>query len=81
MGYIAYIIRSEQTGTYYKGSCADFDKRLEAHNAGSVRSTKGKRPWKKHYIEELPSKTEGLRREKFLKSRTGYRWLKKNEII
>ena len=81
MAYFVYIIRNEKTGTYYKGSCADFDKRLEAHNQGSVRSTKSKVPWKRHYIEELPNKTEALKREQFFKTRSGYRWLKSRDII
>jgi len=42
-------------------------KRLEQHNLGFTLSTRLKRPWKMVYIEELPSKSEMLVREKKLK--------------
>ena len=76
-----YIIRSEMKGTFYKGSCEDFSARLADHNAGRVKSTKHGRPWAKHYVEVVADKTEALKREKYFKSRSGYRWLKQNSII
>ncbi len=79
--YTAYILRSEQDGSYYKGSCKDLDRRLKQHNRGAVRSTKGKRPWVAHYSEDFDTKTEALKRERFLKSRSGYRWLRDQDII
>jgi len=80
MGWTAYIIRSVKDGTFYKGSCKECERRLEDHNYGRVRSTKGRRPWVDHYREEFDTKSEALRREKFFKSRTGYRWLKSKGI-
>ena len=79
--WIAYIIKSLSSGRYYKGSCKDISQRLHDHNAGRVKSTKSGRPWALHYNETLLSKTEALRRERFFKSRTGYRWLKDHDII
>jgi len=81
MSYTVYIIRSEPNGTFYKGFCEDFEIRLCDHNAGRVKSTKSGRPWHKHYVEELDNKTEALKREKYFKSRSGYRWLKNKGII
>ncbi|OGV62389.1 MAG: hypothetical protein A2283_17820 [Lentisphaerae bacterium RIFOXYA12_FULL_48_11] len=81
MAFIVYIIRSESKGMFYKGFCEDFDDRLRAHNAGRVRSTKNGRPWHEHYVEKLADKTEALKREKYFKSRSGYRWLKNKGII
>jgi putative endonuclease len=78
---IVYIIKSETKGTYYKGSCADFPARLADHNAGRVKSTKHGKPWVKHYVEVAADKTEALKREKYFKSRSGFRWLKQNGII
>ena len=79
--WLAYILKSRQDGTYYKGSCEHIERRLAQHNRGAVRSTKAKRPWELHYTEEFETKTEALKRERFFKSRSGYRWLKQNGII
>ena len=77
--WIAYILKSLSSGGYYKGSCEDIGRRLHNHNAGRVKSTKSGRPWALHYNETLLNKTEALRRERFLKSRTGY--LRHNQEI
>lgn len=80
MSWIVYVLRSESKGTYYKGSCEDFEKRLQDHNHGRVRSTKGGLPWVRHYTEEFADKTAALKRERFFKTRSGYRWLKDKGI-
>ena len=67
MAYYVYILQSEIDGTYYKDSTENPVKRLEQHNLGFTPSTRFKRPWKMVYIEELPSKSEMLIREKKLK--------------
>jgi len=81
MPWTAYILKSQKDNTLYKGSCEAFSERLASHNAGRVRSTKARRPWVKHYTEEFPSKAEALRRERFFKTRSGYRWLKQQGLI
>jgi len=70
------VLHSASRGAFYKGSCADVDRRLADHNAGRVRSTKSGRPWVVRHCEVFASKTEALQRERFLKTRSGYRWLK-----
>ena len=79
--YYAYILKSLKDGRYYYGSTGDLTKRLKAHNAGKVRSTKSRRPWKIHYTESFASKSEALKRERFFKSPAGYGWLKDRGII
>jgi putative endonuclease len=81
MSWSVYIIRSELTERYYRGCCADFEKRLVEHNAGKTRSTKAYCPWVKQYVEEFANKTDALKRERFFKTRSGYRWLKNQAII
>jgi putative endonuclease len=81
MNWTVYIIRSESSGTYYRGSCEDFEKRLAEHNAGKTRSTKAHRPWVKVYTAIFDNKTDALKREKYFKTRSGYRWLKEHGII
>ncbi|RMG68742.1 MAG: nuclease, partial [Calditrichaeota bacterium] len=46
--YYAYILKSLKDEGYYYGSTADLEQRLRSHNAGKVRSTKHRRPWKIH---------------------------------
>jgi putative endonuclease len=66
MWYV-YIIQSEANGSYYIGSTQDVHLRVERHNAGWSRSTRGHCPWKLVYFEEYRSKSEALRRERYLK--------------
>ena len=81
MSWSVYIIKSELAGRYYRGCCADFEKRLAEHNAGKTKSTKAYRPWAKVYIETFENKTDALKREKYFKTRSGYRWLKEHNLI
>ena len=73
--YYAYILKSLATGEFYKGSCENLQRRIGDHNRGKVRSTKSKRPWVIHYSEEFETRLEALERERFFKSRSGWRWL------
>jgi hypothetical protein len=40
--FYSYILKSLVTGTHYYGSTEDLDRRLNDHNSGKVRYTKGK---------------------------------------
>jgi putative endonuclease len=79
--FYTYILQSLKDGSYYYGSAEHVIQRLDQHNHGKVRYTKGHLPYKLHYSEELPSRIEALRREKFFKSIAGYRWLRNEGII
>jgi len=62
---------------YYISSTSHVDKRLKFHNAGLQRATKNRTPFKLVYKEELPDKTEALKREKQIKSFKGEKAFKK----
>lgn len=79
--FIAYILRSVKDGGFYYGSTESLEKRLRAHNAGRVRSTKSRRPWVVWFWEEFETKHEARARELFYKSFDGYHWLKARQII
>ncbi|MFC1477443.1 GIY-YIG nuclease family protein [candidate division KSB1 bacterium] len=79
--YYTYILKSEKDGGYYYGSSGDMNSRLERHNAGSVKSTKYRRPWTLHYCEEFTSRAEAVKHERYLKSKAGFFWLKNQRII
>jgi putative endonuclease len=67
MKYYTYILQSEKDWSYYVGSTSDLERRITEHNNGHSPYTSKKRPWKLFYYEEFSSKTEALKREKFLK--------------
>ncbi|MBS1553596.1 MAG: GIY-YIG nuclease family protein [Bacteroidetes bacterium] len=79
--FYAYVLRSESTKTHYYGSTEDLGKRLNEHNSGKVKYTKGRRPWALHYFEEYQTRAEATRRERFFKSISGYLYLKEKGII
>lgn len=81
ISYYAYILKSKSHGTYYYGSSEDVEERLKEHNAGRQRYTKGRRPWNIHYVETFETRSEARKREAFLKSIAGYRYLKAKGII
>ena len=81
MAFFTYIIKSVNSEGHYFGHCKDFEVRLIRHNKGRVKSTKAKRPWKLHYLEEFPTKSEAFLREKFFKSFAGRKWLYENKIL
>lgn len=54
--------------------------RIQAHNAGKVRSTKAYIPWNLVAVEQYDTYTEARKRELFLKSGVGKKWLKNNVI-
>jgi putative endonuclease len=79
--WVAYILLSEVTGCYYKGSSGDLERRLKEHNRGKVLSTKSGCPWSLIYYEGFQTRSDALQREKYFKTRSGYRWLKTQGII
>jgi putative endonuclease len=81
MSFYTYILQSNSHGTYYYGHCEDLEKRLNQHNGGKVRYTKGRMPWKVHYYETFEIRGESMKREKFFKSIDGYNYLKNKGII
>ncbi|MDO8467250.1 MAG: GIY-YIG nuclease family protein [bacterium] len=63
-----YILKSTINNRYYVGSTADLSRRLEQHNLGTVKSTKGFVPWTLAYQEELPTLSDARKRELQIKS-------------
>ena len=68
---IVYVLYSESTDKRYVGYTQNLEARLNLHNAGKVRATKGGRPWKLIYSENYPSRRAAMQRERSLKSGQG----------
>ena len=74
--YYVYVLKSIEYDRLYVGSSADPDERLKSHNAGKVKSTKAYRPWVRVLLEEHADRSTAEKRERYLKSGWGRRWLK-----
>ena len=59
----------------YVGSGENPLERLRRHNKGDYKFTKGHRPWRLIYQETYKSRSEAMRRERFLKSGQGRNFL------
>ena len=67
MNYYVYLLQSEKDSSYYVGYTTNILRRLDEHNRGKSRYTSTKIPWKLVYHEIYSTKTDALKREKFLK--------------
>ena len=72
-----YVLLSEADGRLYIGATADLRERLKLHTAGRIRSTVYRRPLKLIYYEAGLSADDAFRRERFLKTGKGGRYIKK----
>jgi putative endonuclease len=69
-------MRSKKNGKRYIGSTSKLpEDRIKDHNNGSNKFTRHNRPWNLLASEEFLTKNEALKREKFLKSGQGRKWL------
>ncbi len=69
--YKVYILKSLKDGKYYIGSTQSIGKRMIAHENGSVKSTKFRRPLQLIYTEIFNSRKDAIEREKKIKSFKG----------
>ena len=72
-----YVIYSSSRQRTYVGCSDDWQTRLETHNAGRVTTTRSGIPWRLVHLEEADSFLMARRREAYLKSSAGRRWLAK----
>ena len=71
-----YVLRSAYDGQLYTGCTGDLRNRLAQHNAGKVPSTSGRRPLELIYYEACLDEKDAFRREKYLKTTYGKRYIK-----
>jgi len=80
MTYTLYVIRSEE-GFRYTGMTEDIDRRIEEHNNKSKSFwTKRGNNWQLIYFEEFSKKQEALKRERWMKSGHGKKFLKERGL-
>ena len=71
-----YVLRSVSDGQLYTGCTRDLRARLALHNAGQVPSTIDRRPLELIYYEACLNEKDAFRREKYLKTTYGKRYIK-----
>jgi putative endonuclease len=72
-----YLLESLKDKSWYIGFTEDLKDRFKRHNRGENKYTRSKKPWKLIYYEAYVDKQDALKREKFLKSGSGRKFLKK----
>ncbi len=77
MHYVVYILEDQIDKTWYIGFTHDLKQRLKDHKSGHSPYTSKKKDLKLIYAEMYLSKADALGREKFLKSGSGHRFIKK----
>ncbi len=65
--FYVYLLQSKLDKSYYIGQTNDLEKRLFDHNEGLSKYTSRKRPWEIVYFEKFKTRTEAIKRERFLK--------------
>ncbi len=68
MKFYVYILESIEHNVCYIGQCNNVEERLELHNSPRARWTKRYQPWRLIHTEEYASRSEAMKREKYLKS-------------
>lgn len=74
--HYVYVLLSERYKDFYVGYTRDIGQRLKQHNARDNFSTKGKSPYRLIYAETCLDINDAMRREKYLKTTQGRRFLK-----
>jgi putative endonuclease len=80
--YYVYLIECQDDKSWYIGYSADLSRRIKDHQSGNGCCTTGmKKNWKLVYYEAYIDKRDAIGREKFLKSGSGRKYLKRNLIF
>jgi len=71
-----YVLRSDRDQRFYTGTARDLRARVTLHADGRVRSTAYRRPLTLVYYEACLDADDAYRRERFLKTGKGKRFLR-----
>jgi len=76
--YWTYLLENQNDKSWYIGYTSNLRKRLNEHQSGyGSKTTKIKKNWELIYCEGYKNKRDAEGRERFLKSGSGRRFLKK----
>ena len=75
--YYVYFLKSLKNSDLYIGSTENVDNRVKKHNDGKIKSTKFYKPWQLLDFETYNTRSEAVKRERFLKNHQQKDLLKK----
>jgi putative endonuclease len=74
--YYVYVLRSRKDKFFYTGYTNNINKRVKEHETGRVKSTENRGPLELVYWEGCLNQTDATKREKYLKTAWGKRYIK-----
>jgi putative endonuclease len=74
--YFVYVLQSDKDKRFYTGLTQDLKKRIDEHNAGASKATKARIPLKHVYYESCMNYKDATKRERYLKTTWGKRYIK-----
>jgi len=74
--YYTYVLQSKKDKKLYIGCTENLKVRFETHNSGGVVATSKRHPFVILYYEACVHKLDALRRERYLKTTYGGRYIK-----
>lgn len=74
--HYVYVLRSKKDGSFYVGYTTDLKRRLSEHNAKRSFATVHRAPFEFIYAEVCKNEDDAKRRENYLKTTQGRRFLK-----
>ncbi|HBM46166.1 MAG: hypothetical protein UT05_C0003G0062 [Parcubacteria group bacterium GW2011_GWF2_38_76] len=76
MFHYIYVLKSRKDGKKYVGYTNNLKFRFEQHQKGKVESTRNRGPFELIYSEACLNQQDAIRREKYLKTIYGKRFIK-----
>ena len=70
-----YVLQSDLDKKFYTGITQDLMKRIEEHNSGISKATKTRVPFKLVYYEFCLNHKDAMKRERYLKTTWGKRYI------
>jgi len=74
--FYVYVLKSLKDGKFYTGSTNNLKRRFQEHCLGEEKSTRYRRPFELIYYESCLNRRDSLRREIYLKTSWGKRYIK-----
>ena len=78
-----YVLLSLLDNRFYVGITDNLQRRLAEHQSGRTKSTRHRRPFRLLHTEEFPTRRDAVRRERYLKSGSGHKFLEslRNKVV
>ena len=80
MNFFVYILKSLKDNRLYIGQTNNLEDRIKRHNKGEVAATKNRRPLELIYSEIYNSRSEAMKRERYLKSLKSSKYILENIV-